>query len=82
MAHAKARIELEGPVDEWLDRALAAPGFVLLPITPRIAAVAGRLAIHGDPADRLVVATAIAHGSALVTKDTAIRAANAVATVW
>jgi len=41
-----------------------------------VAALAGKLGnegLHGDPADRLIVATAIHHGADLVSKDKAIR---------
>jgi PIN domain nuclease of toxin-antitoxin system len=37
---------------------------------------------HGDPADRLIVATALTHGAALVTKDERIREAGVVRTLW
>jgi PIN domain nuclease of toxin-antitoxin system len=41
-----------------------------IPLTGDIAIVAGNLeGLHGDPADRLVVATAIVHGATLVTAD-------------
>lgn len=37
---------------------------------------------HSDPADRLIVATAIHTGATLVTKDERIRDSGAVPTVW
>jgi PIN domain nuclease of toxin-antitoxin system len=37
---------------------------------------------HGDPADRLIVATAILEAATLVTKDERIREYPAVTTVW
>src|SRR4051794_8124710 len=40
------------------------------------------LPLHGDPADRLIVATALHHGAPLVTKDEAIRRSALVQTVW
>jgi PIN domain nuclease of toxin-antitoxin system len=54
----------------------------VLAITPDIAATAAALPIHGDPADRLIVATAIVHRAPLVTKDQRIRAAGVVETLW
>lgn len=36
---------------------------------------------HGDPADRLIVATALAHGLVLATHDQAIRSSG-VAAIW
>lgn len=82
MLAAKARIRLDRPIATWLDDALARPRFTLLPITPAIAAGAAQSGMHGDPADRLIVATAVVHGASLVTKDEAIRAAGVVQTVW
>jgi PIN domain nuclease of toxin-antitoxin system len=41
-----------------------------LPLTGDIAILAGELdALHGDPADRMIVATAIAHDATLMTAD-------------
>jgi PIN domain nuclease of toxin-antitoxin system len=41
-----------------------------VPLTGDVAIVAGNLeGLHGDPADRFVVATAIVHGATLVTAD-------------
>ncbi|MGI9082374.1 MAG: PIN domain-containing protein [Thermoleophilaceae bacterium] len=36
----------------------------------------------GDPADRIIYATALSVGARLVTRDDAIRAFDARATVW
>lgn len=37
---------------------------------------------HRDPADRVIVATALAKGVPLLTKDDAIRSGGVVATIW
>lgn len=79
----RGRIGLDRGVLEWLDAALAAPRVILLPLTPRIAVRASALSeFHGDPADRLIVATAIESGAPLITRDTAIRRSRLVETVW
>lgn len=79
----RGRLALDRGVLEWLDAALATPRVALLPLTPRVAVRASSLAeFHGDPADRLIVATALEAGSALVTRDGAIRRAKLVETVW
>lgn len=59
-------------------------GIVLLPLTPDIAVQAAQLGpdFGGDPGDRLITATAMVHGLALVTADERIRAAGAVQTIW
>ena len=37
---------------------------------------------HADPADRVIVATALARGTPLLTKDATIRASATVACIW
>ena len=45
-------------------------GTIELPLTGEIAIIAGELeGLHGDPADRFIVATAIAHDAMLLTAD-------------
>ncbi|MDB5099285.1 MAG: hypothetical protein JWM80_3706 [Cyanobacteria bacterium RYN_339] len=83
MLEAKGRLALDGPVLAWVERALAAPGVQLAPLTPRIAidstALPGEL--HGDPADRLIVATARQHDALLVTRDAKLLGYGFVSTV-
>ena len=71
MLEAKGRISFTVDIFEWLDMALKAPGISLLQITPEIAVSSTRLPgnFHGDPADRLIVATARKYEAYLVTKD-------------
>jgi len=55
----------------------------VLPITLDIAIAAPALALpHGDPYDRLIVATARIHRLSLVTKDANIIDAELVPTIW
>jgi PIN domain nuclease of toxin-antitoxin system len=65
----KGRIELPKSVLEWFEDVLPAPKIKLLPITPEVAARSGSLSIHGDPADRMIAATAIVHDCYLATVD-------------
>ena len=67
------RITLAIPVRSWLD-GLAAD-IRTVPISPAIAATAVELpeAFPGDPADRMIYATAIERGWPLVTKDRRLR---------
>ena len=60
----------------WFARLMAAPGVKEAPLTAAIAVDASWLpgAIHGDPGDRLMVATARDRGLPLVTRDAAILA--------
>ena len=66
----KGRIELETDPLEWVNTALEV-GIQLCPITPRIAIQSGRLPgdVHGDPVDRLLIATAFDENLVLVTCD-------------
>lgn len=68
-----SRIVVNVPVQSWL-RGLAGQ-LRTIGITPAIADTAVTLpsSFPGDPADRMIYATAIEHGLRLVTKDQAIR---------
>lgn len=83
-AVAKGRVQLDRDPLVWMQQALALDRVELLPISPSIAVQATQLGreFHGDPADRLIVATAILETATLVTKDERIRAYPAVTTVW
>ena len=71
LLEAKKRIRLQMPLEEWVKEALATPGLSLAPLTPEIAMDSSRLAgeLHGDPVDRILVATARRLGARLMTKD-------------
>jgi PIN domain nuclease of toxin-antitoxin system len=70
----RERILLTIPIVTWLERLAA--DVRTIPVTPAIAARAVSLpaAFPGDPADRLIYATAVEHGLPLVTKDERLRA--------
>jgi len=55
----------------WIERLLARPGIRPAPLSHRAAVSAASLpgALHGDPADRLLIATARELGVPLVTRD-------------
>jgi PIN domain nuclease of toxin-antitoxin system len=71
----KGRIEIPTPFDLWLVRLENDPMITILPITARVAAESVRLtrSFHKDPADRLIVATALCYGLRLMTADHRIR---------
>ena len=67
----KGRLNLGRPLDAWREELVQA-GLVEIPVDGRIAARAGLLVeLHGDPADRIIVATAL-EGHDLVTSDSRI----------
>ena len=71
MLESKGRVSLPTSPAAWVERALTAPGLSLVPLTPAIALHSSRLPgnFHGDPADRIIVATARELGATLVTRD-------------
>lgn len=71
MLEAKGRIRLSSPCGQWVEEALATPGLTLVPLTPEIALDSSRLPgdFHGDPADRIIAATARRMGARLLTRD-------------
>jgi PIN domain nuclease of toxin-antitoxin system len=73
LAHAVARkrMHLDRPLLDWFNAALQHPGPRLLDITPQIATATLQLpaTFHGDPGDRILAATAIAHNLTLCTHD-------------
>ncbi|MGY8826929.1 MAG: type II toxin-antitoxin system VapC family toxin [Candidatus Latescibacterota bacterium] len=71
MLEAKGRIKLPISCGEWVDQALDAPGIALASISPAIALASSRLPghFHGDPADRILVATARFLQADLLTRD-------------
>jgi len=65
-----ANLELPLPVSEWLTEALANSGVESLPVTCEIANRAATLSeIHRDPADRIIIATALVHDVKLASLD-------------
>jgi len=71
MLEKKGRITLSRSIDEWTKAALTAPGIRLVDLSPEIAIESTRLPgePHGDPADRIIIATARILGATLVTRD-------------
>lgn len=71
MLEAKGRLSLSRPLEEWLRAALRAGGIRLLALTPEIAIESTRLPgnWHGDPADRILAASARVAGGRLATCD-------------
>lgn len=80
VAHAKARLDLPVGFREWLIRAAADDVLKLLPLDREVVLALEDLpaSFHGDPADRLIVATARVHSLALATHDKSIRRSRTV----
>ena len=81
----RGRLQLPGevcPVD-YLSRLLQALRLKVLPITADIAILSrSSLFQHGDPADRLIAATALHGGWPLITADEKLRALPDLHCIW
>lgn len=79
---AHDRLEITGTVEAFVEKISSRTA--VQPITAKIAVLANQLPADysGDACDRLIGATALAEGIALVTKDTRIRACKQIKTIW
>jgi PIN domain nuclease of toxin-antitoxin system len=80
----RARLRLAVPVDSWLADARCLPELRFEVVSFEIAQLAGGFGeeIPGDPADRIIAATATVLNAPLVTADAKLRAYKPLATVW
>lgn len=83
MLQAKGRVTLPLPFADWLEQAADERMLTVLPLDVPVVLALESLprSFHGDPADRLTVATAGSRRFALATYDAAIRRSRAV-TLW
>lgn len=83
MLVARDRLRFDRDVLLWLRQSLAAPQARLLPLDPDIAVESSRLNwSHNDPADRIIVASALVHRARIITKDKRIRSFRGVQSLW
>jgi PIN domain nuclease of toxin-antitoxin system len=80
----KGRLELALPVKDWVARSEALPFVQFVPLDNRIALRSNLLEgeLHEDPADRIIIATALSLGAPLISKDQKIRDYPHVKTIW
>ncbi len=71
---AKGRLKLTSPERDWLEAAQKMPGLAVVALSAEIATDSCFLpgTFHGDPADRLITATARCTGAWVITLDEAI----------
>jgi PIN domain nuclease of toxin-antitoxin system len=76
------RLQITGTVESFVERISSRTA--VSPITSKVAALATQFSddYSQDPCDRLIGATALAEGMALVTKDTNIRQCRQIQTIW
>jgi PIN domain nuclease of toxin-antitoxin system len=78
------RIELSVSLPEFFASAIT-PELTILPITPAIASTVATLesaGFHKDPADQIIVGTALVHGLRLISDDSRIRQWKRVPMLW
>ena len=67
----RKRIVLNRELDDWIDRATQGVEIDIIAINDTIAQQAGLLPyVHGDPLDRIIIATALHYSTLLVSLDT------------
>ena len=84
MLVAKNRLAFSIELEDWIGQALELPSVKLLDLTPKIAILSSQLpgTLHGDPVDRILVATAKHHSCPLVTKDKKLLAYPHIQSIW
>lgn len=83
MLVAKRRLDIDADAVQFIEDVVHALEVRVLPITPRIAVLSQSDDFkHGDPADRLIAATAVVHGAPLVTADKQLRRVPGLRVVW
>lgn len=83
MLVSKGRLTLAVETEQFLEDLVRARDLRVLPITPKIAALAqSKDFLHADPADRIIAATAIAHSAKLLSADAHLKRMVSVDVVW
>ncbi|HEY6320464.1 MAG TPA: type II toxin-antitoxin system VapC family toxin [Thermoanaerobaculia bacterium] len=80
----KGRLQLAVSTDEWIARSVALPFLHFVPVDNQIFLRSLDLAgpLHDDPADRVIVATALGLGMPLITRDRRLQDYPHLETIW
>jgi PIN domain nuclease of toxin-antitoxin system len=78
------RLKLSMDVLDWIAKSENLPFIQFIPVSNSIAVKSVNLPppLHPDPADRIIIATALSTGAPLVTKDKKLAAYSHVKTIW
>jgi PIN domain nuclease of toxin-antitoxin system len=83
MLISRNRLDPAMDARQFLEDMIAARAVRVLPISAEIAVLSqSDLFSHGDPADRLIAATALLYRAPLVTSDAQLRKIKEVSAVW
>jgi PIN domain nuclease of toxin-antitoxin system len=80
----KGRVQVATDLQSFLNLLVQANNLKILPISTHIATVSVQLPekVNKDPADRLIVATAISENLSLLTADQNLRSTHLITTIW
>ena len=84
MLAAKKRLVMAMAPEIWISRCEQLSFLRFCPVDTIIAriSVTACTGLHGDPADRFIVATALQHGASLITCDKKIHRSGLVKCIW
>jgi PIN domain nuclease of toxin-antitoxin system len=80
----RGRLALGVPLERWCEDLARLPELQVQPVTAEIATMAGAFgeSAPGDPADRIIAATALVLGAKLVSADARLRRFSLLQAVW
>jgi PIN domain nuclease of toxin-antitoxin system len=80
----KKRLKLTLEVADWIAKSESLPFIQFVPVTNSIAVKSANLPLplHPDPADRIIIATALSVGAPLVTKDKKLLGYSHIKAIW
>lgn len=80
----KEKVRFSTDIDTWLEKVEGSPYMNFIPVDNKIAAKSVILQdfFNNDPADRMIVSTALIHGATLITSDKKILNYKQVQTIW
>lgn len=80
----RGRLQFKIPASEWLAQVRRLPEYRIEPLPDEVAERAGQFGdtFPGDPADRMIAATALLHDVPLVTHDEKLRGVEYLKTIW
>jgi len=84
MLVGRGRLKFDRDLEGWFGQATTLDRLEMIPLSPTIGmrlAEMGR-GFHGDPADRIIAATALTLGVNLVTQDEKLRAYKPLTCIW